>query len=150
MSRRRDERKFDERWCYNLRESSRNRARELLWNIRFTLRWIPMSNIKGREVLSFWQKQCASHAVAPSLSPSLLLSFPDSLLPFSFSFSPLFLADLENVIRPCLWLRWPSAELERGMPRMRRTLIQRRPPRYRTENLRDRWNTVDRIRKSKF
>lgn len=42
------------------RESSRNRAREVPRNIRFTLRWIPMPNIKGREEFSYLShKHCA-------------------------------------------------------------------------------------------
>lgn len=64
------------------RESSRNRAREYPRNIRFTLRWIPMPNIKGREEFSFSRRSSArSQWLSLSLLPLLTLSLPISSSP---------------------------------------------------------------------
>jgi len=61
------------------RESSRNRAREYPRNIRFTLRWIPMPNIKGREEFSFSRRSSVrSQWLSLSLLPLLTLSLPIS------------------------------------------------------------------------
>jgi len=130
--------KFDERWCYNLRESSRNRARELPWNIRFTLRWIPMSNIKGRE--RFRSKSAEARSARSgltSLSFPLSLSLSVSLLPFSFSFSPLFLflVDMKTWSdRGCGFIGHRSDWKEKAANA--KALIQRWPARRRIETLR--------------
>lgn len=76
-------------------ESSRNRARELPGNIRFTLRWIPMPNIKGREEFSSSRRSSARSQWRYTLSPSfstlcssLLFPFPTPAISCCFCFSP--------------------------------------------------------------
>jgi len=158
----RDESKFDGR-CYNLRENLVEIVRE---SSRGTLD-LRFAGYRCRTSKEERSSRSLAEAVRGandvlSLPPSLPLSLSLSLSFLSVHLSSpistplLFLAVSascqprhENVVRPRLWLRWPSVELKRGMPRMQKHRHKDERVRRRTENPRStkhRWpNSEKRI-----
>jgi len=115
VNERRAERKFNGRWCYNLRESSRNRARvsfQGTLDSRFA-GYRCRTSKEGALVLSDAMPWCSlSLSLSFSLFPSFHLSRP-------LTVSAPHRLRHENVVRPWLRLRRPSAGLKREMPQIR-------------------------------